>query len=48
MTKRELIAEHRECDRQTNRIREVLYKLLHIRRRGCPLCMKLRRRGVAT
>jgi hypothetical protein len=43
MTKKELLAEHAECDRQTNRMTEITYKVLHLRRKGCPACAKLRK-----
>lgn len=42
MTRKELIAEHRECDRVEGPRTRVLYKALHVQRRGCPLCRKLR------
>lgn len=41
MTRKELRAEHRECDRQVNPVQRLIYKVLHLRRRGCPECKKL-------
>lgn len=42
MTRRELLAEHRLCDRVQGPRTRVIYKVLHVQRRGCPLCAKLR------
>jgi ssDNA-binding Zn-finger/Zn-ribbon topoisomerase 1 len=43
VTKRELAAEHRLCDREVSPNLRYIYKSLHIRRRGCPECMKLKK-----
>ncbi len=43
MTKQELLDEHRLCDREPSPNLQYIYKTLHMRKRGCPACAKLRK-----
>jgi len=45
MTKQELKDEHLLCDREVSPRLRYIYKTLHIQRRGCPECAKLRKQG---